>query len=171
MMPDTSRRNPANGTRPTANPAPPPTPEQRLAQIFAQLGTPEQRTLLAFAEFLAAGGAPAQGPAARPDPAPDQAPGPDQSQTQSQEPTPLPRPERETVIAAIRRLGLTYAMLDREPMLHETAALMSAHVLHGRTAAAVIDDLEALFRRRYQDYRTHQGHAPGDLEADSPGGD
>ncbi len=146
---------------PTSNPAPTPAPEQRLTQIFAQLGTPQQRTLLAFAEFLAAGGAPA----------PDQVPPQAQSRTQIQEPTPLPRPERETVIAAIRRLGLTYAMLDREPMLHETAGLMSAHVLHGRTAAAVIDDLEALFRRRYQDYRTHQGHASGEPEADAPEGD
>jgi len=152
---------------PTSNPA----PEQRLTQIFAQLATAQQCTLLAFAEFLAAGGAPAQVPAARPAPVPDQVPTHAQSQTQIQEPTPLPRPEQETVIAAIRRLGLTYAMLDREPMLHETAALMSGHVLHGRTAAAVIDDLEVLFRRRYQDYRTHQGRAPGDLETDAPGGD
>ena len=170
-MLDAFCRTLADGTMPTSNPAPTLAPEQRLTQIFAQLDTAQQRTLLAFAEFLAAGGAPAPGPAARPAPAPDQVPPQAQSRTQIQEPTPLPRPERETVIAAIRRLGLTYAMLDREPMLHETAALMSAHVLHGRTAAAVIDDLEVLFRRRYQDYRTHQGCAPGELEADAPGGD
>ncbi|WP_295430630.1 hypothetical protein [uncultured Thiodictyon sp.] len=156
---------------PTSNPAPTLAPEQRLTQIFAQLDTAQQHTLLAFAEFLAAGGAPAPVPAACPAPAPDQAPGQAQSWPRIQEPAALPRPERETVIAAIRRLGLTYAMLDREPMLHETAALMSAHVLHGRTAAAVIDDLEALFRRRYQDYRTHQGRAPEEPEADAPGGD
>jgi hypothetical protein len=45
-------------------------------------------------------------------------------------------------------------MLDRGPMLHETSALMSAHVLQGRDAAEVIDALEALFGRHYQDYRT-----------------
>ena len=149
----------------TANPASALAPEQRLTQIFAQLGTAERRTLLAFAEVLGAAGA--RPPAASPEDVPDQP----QFRTHVHEPTPLPRPERETVIAAIRRLGLTYAMLDRGAMLHETAALMSAHVLHGRAAAAVIDDLEALFRSRYQDYRTHQDHAPGDLDADAPGGD
>jgi hypothetical protein len=65
------------------------------------------------------------------------------------------------VIAAIRRLTQTYAMLDRGPLLHETAALMSAHVLRGRAAAAVIDDLEALFRRRFEDDQLRRDDAAG----------
>lgn len=101
-----------------------------------------------------------QGGVATPDPTPDRPPAP--TLESAPEPTPQPRPERESVIAAIRRLTLTYPMLDRGPMLHQTAALMSAHVLHGRSAAAVIDELEALFLRQYQDARARRAAAPGD---------
>lgn len=109
--------------------------ERRLTRLYRSLGDADRHTLMAFAEFLTRGERPAPAPAP------------------PRDPTPLPRPEGETVIAAIRRLSLTYSMLDRAPMLHETSALMSAHVLQGRNAAEVIDALEALFERQYQDYR------------------
>jgi len=109
--------------------------ERRLTRLYRSLGEADRHTLISFAEFLARD----ERPAATPQPA--------------QEPNPLPRPEGETVVAAIRRLSLTYAMLDRGPMLHETSALMSAHVLQGRDAAEVIDSLETLFERHYRDYR------------------
>ena len=131
---------------PTSNPAPASPPEQRLTSLFSTLNAADRQTLLAFAEFLAAGGVQARiSPACL-----DSPPAP--SPEQPQEPRPLPRPEHEKAIAAIRRLTLTYPMLDHGPMLHETAALMNAHVLQGRPVAQVIDDLEALFQRRYQDY-------------------
>lgn len=110
--------------------------ERRLTRLYRSLGEADRHTLISFAEFLARD----ERPAVDPEPA--------------QQPNPLPRPEGETVVAAIRRLSLTYAMLDRGPMLHETSALMSAHVLQGRDATEVIDALEALFERHYQDYRT-----------------
>ncbi len=109
--------------------------ERRLTRLFRSLGETDRHALLAFAEFLSR--------EKRPGPAPEP----------PREPTPLPRPAGETVIGAIRRLSLTYSMLDRGPMLHETSALMSAHVLQGRDAAEVIAALEALFERQYQDYR------------------
>lgn len=119
---------------------------ERLTWLFTALDEADRHTLLAFAEFLAAGRRPPQAPPSNLDTPPDPA------AAQPQEPTPLPRPEREKVIAAIRRLTLTYPMLDHGPLLHETSALMTAHVLHGRLAAQVIDDLEALFRGKYQAY-------------------
>jgi hypothetical protein len=119
--------------------------ERRLTRLYRALGEVDRHALIAFAEFLARG--------ERPAPAPEP----------PREPNPLPRPQGETVIAAIRRLSLTYAMLDRGPMLHETSALMSAHVLQGRDAVEVIDALEALFERQYQDYRRQAlGAAPSD---------
>ena len=121
--------------------------ERRLKRLFRSLGEADRRTLLAFAEFLAAGGAPAAPPG---------------------EPVPLPRPGQETVIAAIRRLSRTYPMLDRGPLLNATAARMSAHVLQGRDAAAVIDELEALFLRHYDDYRAQPPAVTGDPH-DGPG--
>ena len=71
---------------------------------------------------------------------------------------PIPRPEAESVVAAIRRLSASYFMLERRDMLNETAALMSAHVLQGRPAPKVVEELEALFEARYQQYReTYRG--------------
>jgi hypothetical protein len=49
-------------------------------------------------------------------------------------------------------------MLDPGAMLNETSALMAAHVLQGRDAGAVIDDLERLFLAHYQS----QGSEPTD---------
>lgn len=111
--------------------------ERRLTKLFRALGADDRRTLLAFAEFLAERG---QQPSAR-------------QRDVAQTPEVQPRPERETVIAAIRRLSAGYPMLDRGAMLHETSALMTAHVIQGRGAIEVIDDLEALFEREYTRYR------------------
>jgi hypothetical protein len=113
-----------------------PEPERRLVRSFRALAAAERDTLLAFAEFLVQRGATT--------PEPHRGP---------REPTPVLRPSTESVVAAIKRLSKAYAMLDRGPMLNETSALMSAHVLQGRPASEVIDDLEALFARHYRDYR------------------
>jgi hypothetical protein len=108
--------------------------ERRLAAIFRSLGREDRRTLLRFAEFLAAGEATeqSQGPL---------------------EPDALARPRNESVVAAIKRLSRSYHMLDRSPMLNETSNLMAAHVINGRATEEVIDELEALFERYYAEYR------------------
>jgi len=120
--------------------------ERRLTYVFRALDPANRRTLLAFANFLAQ----------------DQAPAAEGLVPESlpEEPLAIARPAQESVIAAIRRLGLCYPMLDRQPMLHETSGLVSAHMLQGRPAADVIDELEALFTRHYEDYRArHAGSA------------
>jgi hypothetical protein len=115
-------------------------PRQRqLLRLFASLCQADQETLLAFAQFLAARGRPADEP-----PAPA-------------EPVAIPRPARESVIGAIKRLAATYPMLDRGRMLNETSSLMTQHILHGRDAAGVIDELESLFRRHYEELRADPG--------------
>lgn len=126
------------------HPAIPASPAERhLTRLYRSLGEADRHALIAFAEFLARD----ERPARTPEP--------------PREPAHAPRPEEETVVAAIRRLSRTYFMLDRAPILHETSALMSAHVLQGREASQVIDALEALFERQYQDYLTRlQGEAP-----------
>lgn len=65
----------------------------------------------------------------------------------------IPRPENESVIKAMRRLRATYPMLDAAILLDQASALMSQHVIQGRAAKEVIDDLEVLFRSHY-DRRT-----------------
>lgn len=102
--------------------------EKRLRQIFSRLPPGEQESLLAFAEFLLARAEPAAPPA-------------------RQE---IPRPEKESVIAAVKRLSASYPMLEKSSLFHETSALVSQHVLQGRAAAEVIDELESLFTRHYE---------------------
>jgi hypothetical protein len=107
---------------------------QQLLAAFDRLAADAQEQLIAFAEFLVD----RTGPATVEEPA---------------APKPIPRPAQESVIAAVRRLSETYHMLDKGAMLHETSTLVSAHVLQGRPAQQVIDELENLFETRYHDYR------------------
>lgn len=103
--------------------------EKRLREILSDLPEAQAAALLEYAEFLAAryGGT-----------------------KEITSPLDIPRPPEESVVKAIRRLGATYPMLDRSKMLNETSSLMTQHVLHGRAAAEVIDELEIMFKRHYE---------------------
>lgn len=61
----------------------------------------------------------------------------------------IPRPEQESVINAMKRLRATYPMLDAAILLDQASGLMSQHVIQGRAAKEVIDELEVLFRSHY----------------------
>lgn len=110
--------------------------ERHLRKLYRELSPQDQATLLRFAEFLAAGKQPVAAP---PETFPD--------------PEPIPRPAQESVIKAIKRLTATYPMIGRDRLLNETSSLMTAHVLHGKPAVEVIDELEALFLRHYEEMK------------------
>lgn len=120
---------------PTINPQSASADEKRLRELYRELSDQDQATLLRFAEFLAS------------------------SVVQEEVPTEFPvpetiaRPQEESVVKAIKRLTATYPMVDRDRLLNETSSLMSAHVLQGRAAQEVIDDLEALFARHYEEMK------------------
>ena len=114
-----------------------PHPQQRLDELAGQLSETALRSLLDFAEFLLE----RDGPRER----------------VVHEPEPLPRPAEESVVAAMKRLRESYHMLDHGKMLHEASALMAQHLMQGRPAAEVIDDLERIFVRHYERYATRQG--------------
>jgi hypothetical protein len=103
--------------------------EKRILDILGELPDAQVTALLEYAEFLAAryGGS-----------------------KEISAPLDIPRPDKESVVKAIQRLGATYPMLDRSKMLNETSVLMTQHVIHGREAVEVIDELEILFRRHYE---------------------
>ncbi len=106
-------------------------PARELAEIASRLSPEDQASLLKFARFLEQ-----ESPAPAPEPVP--------------EPEPIPRPEQESVVKAMRRLSATYHMLDRSKLLNETSALMAQHVMQGRSAVEVIDELEVVFQTHYE---------------------
>jgi hypothetical protein len=67
-------------------------------------------------------------------------------------PAAIARPEQESVIAAIKRLKQTYYMLDTDNLLDETSSLMGQHILRGREALEVIDELQSMFEAKYKNY-------------------
>ena len=107
--------------------------QDKLVALFTALDRQDQRSLLAFAEFL-------HGRAAGSLPAPSPVPAPE----------PIPRPEQESVVAAMKRLSRSYPMVDKSQVLHQASALMAEHIMQGKDAVEVIDELEVIFERRYR---------------------
>ncbi|MBU1665778.1 MAG: hypothetical protein KKG92_10295 [Gammaproteobacteria bacterium] len=105
--------------------------ERRLLRLYRALSPGRQEGLLDYAEFLLA----------RVQPEMPDVPS---------EPLAIPRPARESVVKAIKRLRETYPMLDRAKILHETSGLMMQHLVHGKSAPEVINELEALFLRHFE---------------------
>lgn len=105
--------------------------ERRLLELFRAMEGRDREAVLALAEFLGGRALPLA----------------------VLEPLVIPRPAQESVPAAMKRLRESYPMLDAARLLGEAAGLMSEHLLRGRAAVEVIDDLEALFERHYRQLR------------------
>lgn len=105
--------------------------KQRLLKALARLPEEKAEMLADFADFLASR----------------------QESPPLQTPKLLPRPPQETVVQAMKRLSAGYPMLDKARLLNETSMLMSQHVMQGRCATEVIEELEAVFMQHYQSYR------------------
>ena len=118
---------------------------ERLREIFGTLDASGRSTLLAFAEFL-------RTRAGSVTPPPAVARSAAQGRAEPTALVPIPRPEKETVVAAIKRLRRTYPMFKRNAMLNEVYTLMNQHVLEGRPAQEVIDELERVFEQCYRDW-------------------
>ncbi len=122
----------------------------RLNELAARLPESGRRTLVDFAEFLCSRqGTPVVGAA-------DARPAAPPAEPVVEMPRPIPRPAEESVIKALKRLAATYPMLDRRKMLNETSELVTQHVIARREAAEVIDELEAVFARCYEEYRAER---------------
>ena len=108
--------------------------EKKCLNVLSDLDSHDQNSVLSFAEFLL-----------------------DKAKQEGrlvivEEPLDIPRPEEERVVAAIKRLSETFPMIKKNSMLDETASLMSAHILQGRGAVEVIDELQILFEKRYENF-------------------
>lgn len=128
--------------------------EQHLVSLFRRLPAEQAHALLEFAEFLLSRSPQtvnAVDSAAIAEPVRTPADSTEEVQKLNQ-PVELPRPETESVIAAVKRLSATYPMLSKDKMLHETADLVSQSLLGGRDTVEVIDELEAIFLKQYEQY-------------------
>jgi hypothetical protein len=113
--------------------------EKRLTGILRQLPAAQAGMLLEFAEFLLM----RHGGAVR-----------EQEMNigaaEISAPAEIPRPAEETVVKAVKRLRATYPMLDARKLLNQTSELMTQHIVQGREAIVVIEELEILFRTHYE---------------------
>ena len=108
--------------------------KKRLQQIFGSLDPSGKNMLLEFAEFLS------------------EKYRDNQLENESnvpEEPLSINRPDKESVIKAIKRLSKNYPMIDKSKMLTATSTLMTEHVMQGRDAEQIIDELEELFKTEY----------------------
>lgn len=112
--------------------------EQKALKLFRALSCAQQQTVTSFMEFL-------------------QSQGESASAGKPLQPDPIPRPDKESVVKGIKRLRATYHMLDQNGLFNETSQHMTSHLLHGKPAAQVIDELEAMFAQHYQRYLENAG--------------
>lgn len=107
-----------------------------LLEIFETLDSERQTSLLQFAEFLQSKGGLVK--------------------QEIGEPLPIPRPEKETVVGAIKRLKQTYPMIESMSVFSAASSLMTEHMVNGRDSKAVIDDMQTLFEKFYTSLKTGQ---------------
>lgn len=105
--------------------------ERELLRLFRKLSAQQRSGLIDYAAYLAQKA--------------------DREPETVLEVVPIPRPTKESVVAAIKRLTATYPMLEPEQLLNQTAGLMLQHVTQGRAADDVIDELEKVFLSAYEE--------------------
>jgi hypothetical protein len=117
--------------------------QEKLIGVLESLSPADQAAVLSFAEFLLSRAATAKAvPAVA---------------VEIPEPELGPRPQNEKVVAAIKRLSKAYNMLDKSKMLGETSDLVTQHILQGREAMEVIDELEQVFADHYRQLKQGDG--------------
>ncbi|MBT8128898.1 MAG: hypothetical protein KJP10_02820 [Gammaproteobacteria bacterium] len=101
-----------------------------LVDLFNALDKDRQASLFDYAQFLQS-----RGGAVRQD---------------IGQPVEVPKLENETVVGAIKRLKQTYPMIDSMEVFAEASNLMTDHMVSGRDAEEVINEIEALFESTYE---------------------
>jgi hypothetical protein len=102
---------------------------KKLINLYESLDEERQQSLSDFADFLLA----KSGPVLKEIPPPEE----------------IPRPEKETVVGAVKRLKLKYHMVESMSVFSAASALMTDHMVKGRDAVEVVDEMEGLFHDAY----------------------
>ena len=103
---------------------------KKLLAFYRELPDDVAQQLLDFAEFLASRYS--------------------SEATEISLPENISRPEKESVVIAVKRLSATYPMINKDKLLDETSSLVSQNMLQGRDAVEVIDELEVIFKTHYE---------------------
>ena len=123
--------------------------ERKLLKCFKSLSEENQQTLIKFAKFLADNDQGSEGSAEKSEQ--NEKSNKENSTSVVSTPNPIERPTKESVIKAIKRLNKTYPMIDKSTLLDRTSGLMTEHLLKGRDAVSVIDELESMFELAYKE--------------------
>lgn len=102
---------------------------KQLIELYESLDKERQQSLSDFADFLLD----KFGPVLKEVPQPED----------------IARPEKETVVGAVKRLKQKYHMVESMSVFSAASALMTDHMVKGRDAVEVIDEMEALFFDEY----------------------
>ena len=102
-----------------------------LTDLYESLDEQRKQSLCDFADFLYA----------QADPVIKEVPQPED----------VPRPEQETVVGAVKRLKMKYHMIESMTVFSAASALMTDHMVKGRDAVEVIDEMEILFENSYNE--------------------
>ena len=127
--------------------------EQTLLNYFTDLSSEDQHGLLRYAEFLATGKtststeSPSSSTAAV-----------EEANDDIQKPINIERPEQEKVVDALKRLSASYPMLEKQKLLSKASELVAQHVMFGKPAIVVINEIEAVFSEAYAKYVESKQH-------------
>jgi len=133
--------------------------EQSLLDIYRQLSEHDAHSLVRFAEFLAGyevtaanivdheASALSTTTETATVPTTDAIP----------QPEAIARPEQEKVVDALKRLSATYPMLDKKMLLDKASELVTQHVMFGKPAKIVIDEIEEMFSKAYDNFVADAG--------------
>ena len=102
---------------------------KKLIELYESLDKERQQSLSDFADFLLA----KSGPILKEVPQPED----------------ILRPEKETVVGAVKRLKLKYHMIESMSVFSAASTLMTDHMVKGRDVVEVIDEMETLFFDEY----------------------
>lgn len=122
--------------------------EQKLLDLFNKLSEQDAHSVVRFAQFLAGQETPVTLPAA------SVAAEDETVMSVIPEPEKIPRPEQERVVDALKRLSATYPMLDKKKILDKASELVAQHVMFGKPAKQVIDEVEVIFAKAYEKFVT-----------------
>ena len=110
-----------------------PDTEKGLLKILRQLPEEQRQSLVDYAEFLAQRYA-------------------IETEAVAEHLLDIPRPDKESVVKAVRRLSKNYPMLDSKALFEKTSSFMMRNLMHGEDSAVLIDEMEMFFEEHYQLY-------------------